>query len=428
MLTATFHLRRSRSRCPTYSTKAVSSHDALFELSFPALTPDGSCVRRCPQVTISTISSGRRARLRRRITGVLVKADVSKPLASRVADFIVSRGDRKTFTAEDFEAALKDLEPADRDSLLSRVAASRVAEPTSKSATKSPSKRYRIVVDPLTPAERGEALVRYKKLDVRLRRTGYLKDNLDVFLDYERDLTLLSSWLLMHGRDMDVVTRKERSYEIWGDEKRLEDSKHSRGLTELLFDKLCLEGPRELRYRSTVSADYVYWLAPVPGCVLVSENKDLYVDIKNMIAASSPAAALVCGEHIRGCVLGSGFSAASAGFGKFLSEIGVAPAEVLYVGDVDVDGVAIAQAVEDAGHGRAFYALYDLMLRRHAERRAADRPLNIYIEKQRRAYDKARFLSGLGPEAAREADFVLSRKIRVPQEILSASILAGEGR
>lgn len=353
-----------------------------------------------------------------RLSQALGSDGIGQTVARRAAVFLV--GHKRTILRRDeFEDEFSRLSQQERSALLRALGEAGVLRPTKSGQDLFGSARLRIeVIKGLAQDEEEAAVEVYRGLNVALKANGYLRANLDILMAYKDELKQLSDWFAA-PREARTVTRKERSYEIWGEEKLLEGGKKADGLGELIYTRMGLTDD-DLRCCPTVGADFVYWMVPDDGLVVVSENKDFYVDLKSTLADGSTT---ICGMRVRGCILGAGHAVESAAFIAFVSEVGLRVDDLIYVGDIDVEGVSIQQRMEERGV-RPFIELYAAMLRLHIERVERGRPCNNYEEEHRARCDAAAFARALPADVRGEAERVLRASIRVPQEILTRHDLA----
>lgn len=305
-------------------------------------------------------------------------------------------------------------------------------------------KRYAVgftTLDPDDPAAERARRREIKALDMRIcvRNPDYLLRHPLDYEAYRFGLTHLSDWLRDSRPDAVEVTRKERSYEIWGSEKALDRPHFSGGdpfggadaseeppLGNLLSKILRLDIDRLLLTRDTQSPSYASYILPGDGAVVVSENKDMYCDIESILQKGGPTE--VFGRLVRGVVEGGGWAAVDAKFSDFAEGRGVSPDEVLYVGDIDRDGIAILGAFIDRFGGEPFGGAYARMVGKHMERAAAGAPLNRYTEDQSRDADCGCLEPYLTDAEIEHIGKCLASSVRIPQEILTASMLAGGTR
>lgn len=273
----------------------------------------------------------------------------------------------------------------------------------------------------LSEAQSSRAELLLRTLDSRIVLTsGYLGRHKGVLIDNEEVLLALDAWLSARGRDTDEVGIRERSYEIFGDEKALTQGDTPR----LLFTLLKLD-PAMLRYHGTAPNDFpCRYDAVRAGLVVVSENQDMWDSLSRLIERGGFS---LLGDPVAGAVFGGGNFARGEGgaaLSKFLAHRGIDPERCRYIGDIDPAGIAIQQSVEDLCGIRPWAAMYAEMCASHERRRAAGRPLEPHAE-QAGDYDLERFLAELDGRSAREARLALDAGARIPQEAVNLRNMEG---
>ena len=261
-------------------------------------------------------------------------------------------------------------------------------------------------------------------LDLRLRRTKptYFIEHPLLFEAYRDDIFRLSNWLLTSRAGKRLATRKERSYEIWGDEKRLVKAKANvPTLGKLLGTDLGLDIDELLNTWDTVSPDFVSYILPGEGKVIVSENKDFYIDMEDLLVGNGPFS--LFGETVRGVITGDGWGSSGKKFSDFRARRNVGDESLLYVGDIDIDGLGILEKFESLFGESMFAGVYNLMLWRHRDRRERKQPLNFYSENQNRRLELNSIAKRIEPDLIPELVDCLDRRIRIPQESLTRTDL-----
>ncbi len=195
------------------------------------------------------------------------------------------------------------------------------------------------------------------------------------------ELRTVNAFLRDGGASRPVVPLRERSLELFGDEKRLE---------ALMGGQLFRDGRLTvdmLRCRA-VHPPFVYRATGTGSDALVVENHHTYASLGALLPEDGPVGTLVygAGGHFKASV-------------TYLADLPTRPRRVLYFGDLDVEGLAIPiyandvavaaglPTVEPAG------ALYRLLLR-HGRRAAVDASPSQY---------RARKLCSWLPEELRAA-------------------------
>lgn len=321
-------------------------------------------------------------------------------------------GDRLTATdlyPNDPEARERVLHSLDRAGVLKRMRGSKIRG----SASNPIWSTYSLAIPLLTDEQVACATRLLRRLDSRiaLAADGYLARNKGILLDNEQTLLELDAWLAERGCDSDEVGVRERSWEVFGDEKALTEGDTPR----LLFSILGID-PSLLRYHETSPNDFPFrYDATRAGAVVVSENQDMWDSLSRLIEKGPFR---LFGVKVVGAIFGGGnFARGDDGLvlAAFLARRGIDPARCLYVGDIDPAGIAIQQSVEDACGIHPWTGMYAAMCASHEAARVGGRAMEPHAE-QVGAYDRDRFLSVLDERSAREAARALDAHARIPQE------------
>ena len=263
-------------------------------------------------------------------------------------------------------------------------------------------------------------------LDPRLWINGYLLSTPDAFVDYERELNMLSTAM---ERSLTIgdgtLTTRELAYRIFGDEKFLALDSEGRKLLRLM-------GVADLvRTRHVAKTDLLSFVPRRrrhPRLVL-SENLDPWANIRD--ALFTERRTRILGKRVDGAVFGNGHLAMGS---HQLSDLALTLAaeqvRILYWGDLDRAGLAILAAVaRDATSStvplevRPFVPAYRLMLKRAMKR--FPNPLDNKPTDQ--TEDSAEGLALLEPHLkSKEAAYLralLDGARMIPQEIVTAADL-----
>ena len=137
------------------------------------------------------------------------------------------------------------------------------------------------------------------------------------------DLRAAQAFLVAGGARRPIVPMRERSLEVFGDEKRIE---------VLLDGQLFREGRLTLRLMRCrrVHAPFVFRSLGAGPWALVVENHDTYWSLGESLSGSGPVGTLIYGS-------GNHFQASV----RFLADLPAVPERVLYFGDVDARGLSI---------------------------------------------------------------------------------------
>lgn len=255
-------------------------------------------------------------------------------------------------------------------------------------------------------------------LHPRLSANGYLLRDRVQYINNRSFLRRLSEWLT-HNDCNDMMSRRERSFSIFGDEKELDN--HLR-----LLESIGISG-ETLGYYETPEhcfSDYI----PVRKkqmTLLICENKDIWFNIRRLMYESG-----VCSLFdipLNGVIFGQGNDI--TGNGKFLSYaqfLGADKVNFLYCGDIDRAGFDIFLRLCRAAEGlniELFIPTYKKMLE-------LSRNIQLPDSEDKRCIIPE--MSGILPmfqsDEQEQITQILRDNKRLPQEILSYPVLADHMR
>ena len=237
----------------------------------------------------------------------------------------------------------------------------------------------------------------------------YYLNHEEHYLQDRSVLEQLSRWLKTGGEQCECSV-KERSYEIFRDEKKLEgsDCRRVMGRCGMTFESLnCYRTYEPFFHRQTAEQ----------GCVLVLENKDPWYSIDRAMTAKQSDCFL--GKQIMYLVYGEGRKADAKEEGSrlqdYLFSLNREITEVLYCGDIDRAGIAIFTGCREVNpdlHLQPFIPLYNAMVKKAKDDVCDNEPSQDSATKK---YDEA-FADLL--EQPEYVKAVLKENRRIPQEIL----------
>lgn len=264
-------------------------------------------------------------------------------------------------------------------------------------------------------------LIEISTLHPALQKSGVLQKSPAQYIKYRKQLKKLDTYLFHQTAKPEPVSRKERSFEVFSEEKSLDDT----GLCALLA-RLGL-GAEALAYYDTPEFCFNDYIPKKKRqmTLLICENKDIWFNIRRRMYEDG--AGELFGVALDGVVYGCGnrISARNAlsGYTDFLGAEQVA---YLYWGDIDRSGLAIYQNLLHNNPDlsiRLFTQAYEEMLR------LAKGCTIPNSEDERTLVENYEALFAQVAEEL-QADFryyVLKRK-RVPQEIISYAKLITDMR
>lgn len=239
------------------------------------------------------------------------------------------------------------------------------------------------------------------------------------FVDNRAEILQLSGYLWNHGGcPVEVMSVKERSYDIWKDEKFLESR----------------SGHRVMSFNGLKEQELNCYYAPEPffctrtgseGLVLVIENKDPWYSIGKALKQSGQG--WFCGLPVSMLVYGEGNKVTRDGALKqfVLEECGGKDVKIGYAGDIDGAGVEILYRGREHNPGleiEPFRPLYEAMAERAARQMEAGFPLQESKDERNLAWNRdflELFAGTGGKDNRRLVETVLDENRLIPQEILS---------
>lgn len=173
---------------------------------------------------------------------------------------------------------------------------------------------------------------------------GYLIKHPEIYEEHREDLNKLSTYLLS-GRDATCISRKERSYEIFGREKALEmDTDLWKALVNLNITA------KTLNFYDTPEYCFHDYIPERKNSMvlLICENKDIWFNIRRCMFEDG--ARDIFGVHIDGVVYGEGKRVADkrGALTEYVKFMGYPTVDFLYWGDIDREGLEIFKGAKKA--------------------------------------------------------------------------------
>ncbi len=332
---------------------------------------------------------------------------------------------KKTITLEDIKNIIKIdiMDEKNAYEQISKMIVDEIIEPIKASGMNGNFsyplyKKYRILVK--EEADKG-TIDEIKTLHPLLLKSGYLSSHP---LEFQRNRAVIEgmSIYLFGDNDETFVSRKERSFELFGHEKTLDDS-----MVKALLHKLQIT-ESELRFYDTPEYcfhDYI----PVRKehmVLLICENKDIWFNIRRRMFEDGIRS--LFGIEIDGVVYGEGnkVSDRTGALEEYVKFMGNPDVKFFYWGDIDREGFDIFRRTKDA-NGRL-----DISLFVPGYRKMIERARNIEIEDSPSSKKQGMHFDDLtnvfsGSEQKFIADIFENNKL-IPQEIISYKYLnGGEG-
>ena len=180
-----------------------------------------------------------------------------------------------------------------------------------------------------------ETLSEIAMLHPAITQKGYLQSKPDLYMQYKNQIQKLNSYLFKDHPAI-AVSKKERSFEIFDEEKQLEDGAFCNLLSHLGLT------PEALHYYETPEYCFNDYIPERKAqmTLLICENKDIWFNIRRRMYEDG--ASQIIGVHIDGVIYGCGNrvseSGALAAYTRFLGSDQV---QYLYWGDIDRAGLNI---------------------------------------------------------------------------------------
>ena len=249
-----------------------------------------------------------------------------------------------------------------------------------------------------------------RRLNTELNISRYL-NNPEVYDEFEEQILKLSNFLWdKKGSLNNEMSVKERSFEIWGDEKFIESK----------------EGKSILTFNNMDMKDLNFYYAPEPFfcteikkkkrdvAILIIENKDTWYSIGKALNLSENK--MLFGIEINFLMYGEGNKATRKNaITDFIHTITDLPSKIYYAGDIDVAGVnMLYNSINNNEFAiEPFMPLYKSMIN------------GTDVNKMNKTDDKrgidynTEFLSEFNESEALKVKEILDNNKRIPQEILN---------
>ncbi|MBR5091015.1 MAG: hypothetical protein IK093_16430 [Ruminiclostridium sp.] len=275
-------------------------------------------------------------------------------------------------------------------------------------------KKYRIVVeDCVSP----ETAAQINRLHPALLKSGHLSSHPKEYTDNREILEKLSRYLF-HGRPDIPVSRKERSFEIFGREKILDDS----GVKTLLRNLDITE--KDLCFYDTPEYCFHDYIPERKDSMvlLICENKDIWFNIRRCMFEDNYRS--LFGVPIDGVVYGSGneVSQKRGALAEYVRFMGGPDVKFLYWGDIDREGFDIFRRTREVNPSldiRLFIPGYRKMIGRARNLENEDSPSS---KKEGVSFEN--LIADFLPDEKEFLNTVFAENKLVPQEIIPYTLLS----
>lgn len=272
-------------------------------------------------------------------------------------------------------------------------------------------KKYRIAIDNANNEQ--ELLKEIKKLHPVLQKSGYLSSHPQKYQKNREIIHALSSYYFSEHTDQ-FISRKEKSFEIFGREKVLDQKEirsllHHLGITE---ESLGFYDTPEYCFH-----DYI----PVRKdtmTLLICENKDIWFNIRRLMFEDKVTC--IFGTEIDGVVFGNGnkVSQKQGALTEYVRFMGNLEVHFLYWGDIDREGFEIYRRTKEVNASldiRLFLPGYEKMIERaRGLQKIEDSPSSRLEDK---SYDD--LITDFSMEDQAFLRNIFAENKLVPQEIIS---------
>ena len=275
-------------------------------------------------------------------------------------------------------------------------------------------KKYRILLE---NEPNGEIFENIKKLHPMLLKNGYLPSHPIAYQKNKVILEALSKFLFI-AHDECLVSRKERSYQIFGQEKVLDDSSIKSLLKNIQIteDKLLFYDTPEYCFH-----DYI----PVRKeqlTLLICENKDIWFNIRRCMFEDGYRS--LFGTKMDGVVYGNGNKVAQkqGALSEYVKFMGNPNVKFLYWGDIDREGFDIfrrTKAVNGTLPISLFLPGYKKMIEKAKDTALEDSPSS---KKEGMSFED--LFDGFDKDEINFLNKVLAENKLIPQEIISYKFLS----
>ncbi len=328
---------------------------------------------------------------------------------------------KKSITLEDLTDFLK-VEALDTKTLFDKVSElidASILEPVKNSGQNGNLryplfKKYRILVKEEL-SEDVEKQIR--KLHPALCKSGYLSSHVQEYLKHKEVIGCLNTFLFTR-KVGEPISRKERSFEIFGREKVLDDSEVKSLLRHLeIYDS-------DLEFYDTPEYCFHDYIPERKSnlTLLICENKDIWFNIRRCMFEDHFKS--LFGVAIDGVVYGNGnkVSNKAGALVEYARFMGNPNVTFLYWGDIDREGFDIFRRTRDVN------VSLEIKLFLPGYRKMIERAQNICLEDSPSSKKEGVSFADLFEDFSAEEQQFLNRVLEdnklIPQEIISYTILS----
>ncbi|MBQ4486183.1 MAG: hypothetical protein II936_04155 [Oscillospiraceae bacterium] len=263
--------------------------------------------------------------------------------------------------------------------------------------------------------DKSEVFDEIDSLNIKLLTNGILIKSPETYLNYRFELQSISRFLSAKKPDERPVSRRERSFGIFGDETQLDDRIFCKLLANIEIDSsdLCFyDTPKECLY------DHIC-CKKSEMTLLISESMDIFYDLRDIMLEKGSIR--LWGSEINGVIYGgSDISDKASALKSYVNILGTEKLHFVYWGDIDKDGLCMYQRLLRVKHSldiKLFVPAYSQMLC------SAENAMLLRDESDSNA-DIAAVYDCFGDEDRQRLNKMISDGKRVPQEIITHTDLS----
>ena len=275
-------------------------------------------------------------------------------------------------------------------------------------------KKYRIMIREESSEEVEKQI---RQLHPALQRTGYLSLHVKEYLKHREVVDCLNTFLFSRKAG-EQISRKERSFEIFGREKVLDDPEVKSLLRHLEISE------SDLGFYDTPEYCFHDYIPERKNdlTLLICENKDIWFNIRRCMFEDHFKS--LFGVTIEGVVYGNGnkVSNKAGALVEYVRFMGNPNVTFLYWGDIDREGFDIFRRTRDVNDS------LEIKLFLPGYRKMIERAQNIYLEdspsSKKEGVSFADLFEDFSAEEQQFLNHVLEDNKLIPQEIISYTILS----
>lgn len=243
---------------------------------------------------------------------------------------------------------------------------------------------------------------------------SYFRRNIDKYKENRKYILKLNDFLLNERELLNKeVSQKERSFQIWQEEKYLQD----RGLT--LLKKLNMDVEKLNYYGTNEPIAYYSLTKKIPQNIIIIENMDTFYTIRKHLMDKG---ADIFGNEIGTVIYGKG-----KGIKKSIKDfelvvdknVSDTRNKILYLGDLDFEGIIIYEGLEDLIKEKYYIKPFIEGYKKMIDKALSNSyELAATKEKQNKNMNGS-FLTHFDEEYKEKILKILNEGVYIPQEILN---------